>query len=267
MRLFFGLLLFSLISLILLSGCCGTVEKAKTTATNGPIATTGRLSCPEKGFAQSDVDYCYDLCMLGKSDAGIHQDLCTKYCEQADYLGGTTAVQREIQEDKCTKCGICTPEQLAEIQKKKQDEERQQNISICNGKCYNDTLKVKDCKCTSGDGSTTYCSSSDKCIQYLNSCWETCENGTYVPYENSEMKKADDHENAIEIQKANDMENAIAEQSKLHNGYIYIENIYGAGLVAGGYEFPYPAKEPTKVPVELGRQLLKQETYYRLVQK
>ncbi len=65
------------------------------------------LTCPDKGFLESDLDYCVDLCLVNKSDAGINTEICQRICDQAERLDGSAAVTKSIEGYLCKKCGRC----------------------------------------------------------------------------------------------------------------------------------------------------------------
>jgi len=107
---------FSVFSLLILVGCTSQTSSGSNAkiGQNLPSSSGGVVSCPERSLLQSDWDYCFDLCMLNKGDAGIYSDQCSRMCDQAEYVGGTSGLQKRIQSYRCNKCNDCTDEQLKE---------------------------------------------------------------------------------------------------------------------------------------------------------
>lgn len=221
-----------------------------------PIPQGSTLTCPNKGLLQSDIDYCVSLCMVNRTDSGFQQDNCQRTCEQTDYYHGNDAVIKAIQNYKCQKCGECTPEQLTQIAAQKQQNEKAQLHENCTALCINETSKVYGCNCT--DTACWY--AIDKCKNYEINCVTDCDNNKFIPYEQSEIKKEDDQQRQRAEQKANELAASIEAQSNANNGYVFITNISGEPREYGengiNYDFPYPTKEPVKVPVDIGKKLI-----------
>ncbi len=206
-----------LILILSLSGCSWeeSEEKQEVMAEQSQEEDTA-LNCPKQGMLQSDWSYCIELCLLDKSDATIHKELCERMCDQVEYYKGSQGLLNKIQSYKCSKCGECTEEQLKEIEEKRKQEEEQK---IANQKEAEEREKQKE-----------------------------------------EEQRIKDEQLKIQEQEKLELEENIESQSEKLNGYVYIKNISGEsrqfeenGVI---YEFLYPAEEPTKVPVEVGRRLL-----------
>jgi len=93
------ILIFGIIAVFVLAGCLTNFDSK---------------GCPIRGWQHTDVGYCTELCMVNKVDSGVNQDLCERMCNQADYLGGSSAVEKRIQSYRCSKCGDCTSTQQEE---------------------------------------------------------------------------------------------------------------------------------------------------------
>ena len=259
-----------ILSIFLISGCSEEENIEKQGKLTGQVIkedVTEKNTCPKQGVLQSDLSYCVDLCLLDKSDATIHEELCGKMCDQAEYLKGTEGLQKKIQSYKCKKCGECTEEQLKEIEEKRiKDEEvaRIQNIrEECREKCRNEAvsqLSEGECYPNGRDGYTP-----DECSRIIVNCIQLEECNTLNGSEEQlkaieEKKKQIGDEQRKEEQEKLELEKNIESQSEKWNGYVYIKNKSGAsrqfnenGII---YEFPYPADDPTKVPTDLGKRLL-----------
>ena len=173
-------------------------------------------NCPAQGTLQSDYSYCVDLCMLNESDADMIKEFCTDVCNMGKYTGGTEGLQKYIQDFKCPKCGDCTVEQLRKIE---YDKKQAEELRITNAKIAEESKK-------------------------------RTEEAQRIKEENAKIQQQEN----IELEK-----NIPLQSAKL-GGFVMIKNKSGEGrqYTDNGitYYFPYPAKEPVKVPVDFGRELL-----------
>jgi len=87
------------------------------------LSGCSKSECPTQGIFQSQLSYCVDLCMHGKSDSGNNQDVCNMVCNNGKYAGGSAELKRLIEFYKCDKCSDCTPEQLKGIEEGKKQAE------------------------------------------------------------------------------------------------------------------------------------------------
>ncbi len=227
-----------ILSIFLISGCSEEENIEKQGKLTGQVIkedVTEKNTCPKQGVLQSDLSYCVDLCLLDKSDATIHEELCGKMCDQAEYLKGTEGLQKKIQSYKCKKCGECTEEQLKEIEEKRiKDEEvaRIQNIrEECREKCRNEAvsqLSEGECYPNGRDGYTP-----DECSRIIVNCIQLEECNTLNGSEEQlkaieEKKKQIGDEQRKEEQEKLELEKNIESQSEKWNGYVYIKNKSGA---------------------------------------
>ena len=121
-----------------------------------------------------------------------------------------------INEYKCNKCGECSKEQLRKIEESESQK-------------------------------------AEEALAYNKSIEE-------ARIRNEEELRIKEEKKRIEEDNWLELEKQIESQGEKLGGFIFVKNISGEprqvsedGIV---YEFPYPAIEPTKVPVDLGKRLL-----------
>ena len=121
------LLFLGIIAVFVLAGC---------------LTNFDNKGCPIRGWQHTDVGYCTELCMVNKVDSGVNQDLCDRMCNQADYIGGSPAVEKRIQSYRCSKCGDCTSTQQEEITGQSETEQvpNQSVNSNANNQVNNDSV-------------------------------------------------------------------------------------------------------------------------------
>jgi hypothetical protein len=181
-------------------------------------AVQKKSNCPKKGFFQFEESYFIDLCLFND------ENMTLRKCEQRydiayrwEYEQGMKGfIERTINKYKCDKCGDCTEEQLRKMEEKKVREEEAELA-------YNKSIEEARIK-------------------------------------KEEEQKIKEEQEKIKEQERIELEKNIESQSQKNEGYIYIKNISGVsrqwqedGII---YEFPFPTKEPVKVPTDIGRKLL-----------